>query len=559
MVGPVGEDRRIHAGDTIIELPTTEVAMTPNIHSIIRDHVSLSVSCIDRLYLHAYMPRLQTSGQLCYFLREHLGNPIPSPALFRPLHDRFVEAVRSFAERRDIPFIHFESGQRKDDIVAPYRERFAAREGVVLIGVAQEKMRSFKATKRAGPQGGVSFDFARQSVAVNHYYFYLQDREWGPAFVKIGTYLPYPVKLCLNGHEWAKQALRRERIGFESLDNGFLSCAAPERLQAICDRLGPAEVQRFFDRWSARLPWPLSAADRAAGFAHRLAICQLEVSLTHVFDRPVQGRQFFEAVIRENLDLGRPDRVGLLFPQRLNRATPPPAFGYRTRVITDGVAPSLHVEYKRSHVEQYFKEERALRTETTINDPRDFYVAKGIDNLPHLRDLGRQVNRKLLETERLSAQCTLTQAALDRLQQPSTEGSQRVAALRFGDPRVMALMQALTAFAHLPEGFRNRGLRERVAALLGQPYSAAQMTYDLRRLRLKGLIHRVPGSHRYTATTYGLKVAFFYSKLYLRILRPQWAALIPDEDRLPRPLRTALNQLQLAIDNIYDHAALKAA
>jgi len=557
-------DRSVKTGvsrqrDTIIELPTLEVAMTPNIYSIMRDHVSLTVSCIDRLYLHAYVPRLQTSGQLCYFLREHLGHPIPSPALFRPLHDRFVDSVASFAEREGIPLIHFQSGQRKDDVLVPYRQRFARREGVVLIGVAQEKMRSFKASKHRALKGGVRFDFSRQPVAVNHYYFYLQDRQWGPAFIKIATYLPYPIKLCLNGHEWVKQQLGRERIGFQALDNGFLSCAAPERLQAICERLGPADVQGFFEHWSTQLPWPLSTADRAAGFAHRLAICQLEVSLTQVFDRPVQGRHFFEALIRENLDLGRPNRVGLLFPQRLTRATPAPAQGYRTRVITQGVAPSLHLAYKRSHVKQYFKEEQALRTETTINDPRDFAVAKGIDNLRHLRALGHQVNRKLLEVERLSQHCTLTQGALDRLQQPSIENCQRVSALRFGDPRVMALLQALTAFAHLPQGFRNRDLRQRVGALLARPYSAAQMTYDLRRLRLKGLIHRLPASHRYCATSYGLKVAFFYSKLYLRILRPHWAALLPESDTLPRPLRAALNQLEFEINRIYDHAALKAA
>src|SRR5207249_4111158 len=157
------------------------------------------------------------------------------------------------------------------------------------------------------------------------------------------------------------------------------------------DALSPADVQAFFDRWSHRLPWPMTTTERTAGYDHRLAICQLEISLTQVFNRPVQGRHFFEAVIRENLDLGRPDRVRLLFPLRLTRATPPPACGYRTRVITDGVQPSLHVEYKSSHVKQYFKEQHALRTETTINNPMDFYVRKAVDNLSHLRELGHQV------------------------------------------------------------------------------------------------------------------------------------------------------------------------
>jgi hypothetical protein len=534
----------------------------PNIHEIIRDHVSLSTSCVDRLYVNGYVPKLQTSGQLYYFMHDHLRKPIPSPAVLQPIHDRFVAEVRTFSERNEIPCIRFEHGQRKDDIAKEHRSRFEAREGVVFIGVAQEKMRSFKFHKHVGTQGGVSFDFSRQPVFVNHYYFYLQDRDWGPAFVKIGSYLPYPVKLCLNGHEWVKQRLRRERLSFDSLDNGFLSCRRPERLQEICDSLGAANVQAFFDRWSRLLPWPLTLKDRAAGFSHRLALWQVEVSLTQVFDRPVQGRHFFEEVIRENLDLGRPDRVSLIFPTAVNRRTPPPASGYRTRIITDGVNPSVHFEYKQSHVKQYFKENQALRTETTVNNPRDFGLSKDLSNLDALRSIGQQVNARLLDTERVTHNCVLDQAALDRLQRPSRdERGLRAPALRFGDARVMALFQAVCRFAHLPEGFRNREIRSHVAALLGlslDVYTASKMTYDLRRLRRKGLIRRHAESHRYASTAYGLKVALFCSKVYLRILRPAWASLIP-QDPLPRPLQVALTTLETELQRICENARLSAA
>jgi hypothetical protein len=142
--------------------------MTPNIADIIRDHVSLEVRCIDRIYLHAYMPKLQTSGGLCYFLHNYLGYPVPSPALLRPRHDRFLAAVQQFSAERRVPLVPFERGESKDAFVAPYRTRFTAREGVVLIGVAQEKMRSFKAHKRQGHGRTPVFDFSRQSVAVNH-------------------------------------------------------------------------------------------------------------------------------------------------------------------------------------------------------------------------------------------------------------------------------------------------------------------------------------------------------------------------------------------------------
>jgi hypothetical protein len=535
--------------------------MRPNLHSILRDHVSLSVTCLDRLYVNGYMPALQTSGQLCHFLKEHLGKPIPSPALFAPLRDRFVRDIERFAEENEVPVVHFERGERKDDVAAERRRKFDRREGVVFIGVAQEKMRSFKGSKGHGPFGGVRFNFSRQPVAVNHYYFYVQDAEWGPAFIKVGSYLPYPIKLCLNGHEWAKQQLRREGIGFESLDNGFLSCRQPERLQEVCDQLGPADVQSFFERWSAKLPWPLTAADIAAGYGHRLSLWQVEVSLTQVFNRPVQGRHFFEEVIRENLDLGRPSRVSLLFPTRTTSRTPPPLHGYRTRVITTGVNPSLHIEYKRSHVKQYFKENRALRTETTINNPGDFQVKKDVENLTSLRQIGDEVNHKLLELERVGQNCALSQDELDWLQKPSVEKGQRAPGLRFGDVRVQALLQTLCLFVLRPGLFRNADLRENVAALLGlslEEYAPNKMTYDLRRLCLKGLIRRIPRSHRYVVTSYGLKVALFYAKVYLRIVRPGWASIGEPADDIPRPLRSALEQVDIEIARICDEAKIAA-
>lgn len=524
---------------------------SPSLCTILRDHVTLSITSFDRLYLNAYVPTLQTSGHLVTFLREQLGASIPSPALFTPLRERFVAGVHALVDRLGIPLVHFVRKQRKDDVAAWYRARFTAEEGVVFVGVAQEKASSFRATKRRGPQGQVWFDFARQPVAVNHYYFYLQDREWGPAFIKVGTYLPYPVRVCLNAHEWAKQQVRKEGLAFTALDNGFRWCADPVRLQQLCDALGPADVQAFFDRWVGRLPWPLTAADRLAGYRHKLSLWQVEVSQTQVFAEPSWGRRFFEGVIRENLDLGRPERVCLAFPTKLTRATPAPRFGYRTRVITRGVAPSLHVDFKKSHVKQYFKEGWALRTETTFNDPTDVQPTKALETLPHLREVGHQINARLLETERLSLTTAAPTAALvDRVQQPVGTGARRVPALRLGDARVLALLQALCQVAPRPNGFRHRELRPLVAGLLGRDldqYSAGAMTYDLRRLRLHGLIERGPHSFRYTVTTDGLHLAFGLSRIYARLLQPRWDALLAPATDLPAPLREALVRLDTAL------------
>ena len=118
--------------------------------------------------------------------------------------------------------------------------------------------------------------------------------------------------------------------------------------------------------------------------------------MTQVLDRPVTGRVFFEEVIGENLDIGRPSQVQLIFDRRINKKTPG---RFRTRVITEGVVPSLHVDYKSTRIKQYHKEGRALRTETSINNTRDFGIGKLLKNLPALRQVGFQANRRLLHVQ----------------------------------------------------------------------------------------------------------------------------------------------------------------
>ena len=526
-----------------------------NVNELLRDHVTLTVECLDRIYLNGYIAILQVPGQLVNFLLKHRGYQIPSPALLGRITDAFVDAIMSFAQKEEIPIVHFEPGQRKDDVATDYRKRFTRPEGVVFIGIAQEKANAFKCRKKE-QTGYVGFEYSRDAVRVNHYYFYIQDADWGPCFIKVCSYAPYPIKVYLNGHEWVKQQLRKEGIAFEALDNGFLSCADADRLQALCDQLGPDQIQAFFAKWVDRLPMPLTADDRQAGYQHRLSVWQMEASHTQVFADPVHGREFFEAVIRENLDLGRPDRVQLIFDRKVIASTPG---HFRTRVIEDGVQPSLHIEYKTSRVKQYFKENRALRTETTINDPKDFGVKKDISQMPYLQKIGREINRRLLDVQRVSHNCHLSQENVERVVQPTvTPDGQRAPGLRFGQPRSMALFAALTSFVHTTHGLTHRTLRPLVADLLGvdrDHYTTSQLTYDLRRLRLKGIIWRVPKTHRYLLTPYGRKVALFFTRLHARVFRPGFAALDPSV-LLPSPLAEALAQVDREIDRLIDNAYL---
>jgi len=140
--------------------------MTPNIDSIIRDHVTLTVRCLDRIYLQGHMPKLQTSGGLCYFLRDHLGHPIPSPALFRPMPDRFVNAVKAYATDHAVPLVPFESGQDKDAIVARYRAKSTGTDDVVSPKRRREHSKRRSAAGRKAASRSISLGNRSPSITI---------------------------------------------------------------------------------------------------------------------------------------------------------------------------------------------------------------------------------------------------------------------------------------------------------------------------------------------------------------------------------------------------------
>jgi hypothetical protein len=530
-----------------------------SVAEILRDHVTLSVESIDRMYLNVYVPRLQTEGGVAYFFRSHRGYPFASSALMEPISKAFIRGIEAFAAREGVPLLTFAPGQNKDAVMAEHLARFSREEGVVFIGKAQEKTKVFRTEKRKNPTTGQPYPWLVRSTAmVNQYYVYGVDRDFGPFCLKFCSYFPYTAKLCLNGHEYVKRQLAQRGIAFEALDNGIRACADPRRLQALCDGLSAAKLDALLRKWLARLPHPFTAADRKAGYRYDCSILQLECSLTQVLDQPRTGRLFFEQVIRENLDLGRPDQVALIFARRVTRRTPG---RFRTRVLTDGVTPSLHVDYKRTRIKQYHKEGQALRTETTINDARDFALGKRLCNLAALRQVGFHANRRLLDVQQLSHDCALGEATLQQVERPQVVADQRVPALRFADPRVQALLSALVVFRLLPAGFAAAEFRRHVAPLLGLApgaFAPGRVTYDLRRLRLHGLIARIPKTHRYQVTPFGLRLALFVTRVQARLFRPGMALLRPEAATDHSPLRTAFDRLEREIDTWCTEAKLVA-
>jgi hypothetical protein len=537
---------------------------------VLADHVLFEIEAIDRMYLNLYQPRLQHGAGIAAFFVGHRGCRFASSALMAPMTAAFVADIGHFVAARGLDLVRFAPGQRKDLVTAGYLQRAETDERglvpaqVLYVGVAQEKQKVFRTSKRRNPVTGATYPWlVPGSGVVNQYYFYCVDEEFGPVCVKFSGYFPYTGRLILNGNEYAKRQAAKAGIGFTPLDNGFAAVDDVAAVQAICDGLDEDAIAALAARLLRLLPHPFTADDTAAGYRYELSVLQAEFSLTQVLDAPVTGRIFFDQLIRDNLDLGRPDRVSLIFDRRIvrtgKRATPG---RFRTRVITDGVVPSLHIDYKNSKMKQYHKLGKALRTETTINDARDFGVAKGLSHLPELKEIGFTASRRLLDVQRISHDPADGAAALAGLTQPviSPAGT-RTAGMPLLSPRVQALLAALCAFRLLPNGFTNRDLRTCLAPLLGlEPgaMTSGQLSYDLRRLRIHGLIQRIPHSFRYQVTLAGLHQARFLTRLTQRLLIPGLAELTGPSPPAPSRLRAAARAYDAAIDELTRQALLAA-
>ena len=530
------------------------------ISSLLADHVTLQVRSVDRLFFQGYVPRLQTQFQVIRFLLDR-GFPIPSPAVLGRIGRAYVSAVERFIVQHEIPVVRFVKGDVKEDIAREHFKRAErdGRFGVVMVGIVQERTSAWRGWRDGGPDGHPHFEYRRQSIFPNNYYWYIRDPDWGPSFIKTTAYAPFSVWLYLNGNEWAKSQAAQRGLAFQPLDNGFAACQDPAALAGICASLNADDVQLFFDRWQSTLPWPLTTDDRARGYTHELAFRQAEISDTRMFDRPAAGRAWFERTLPDQLTLGRPDQVAIVFGRRVNSRTPG---RFHTKIFNQGAEPAIQVHYRASKVKQYFKENRALRTETTVNDTRDFGIGRRLtqENWEALLAIGHQVNERFLDHQLQACRCAPDATTLERVVLPSIEDGLPAPGLRFGEPRTMALLACLCSFEHLFAGLTNRTLRELVAGLI-PGYSARQMTYDLRRLRRKRFIQRIPRTHRYQLTREGRRPAVFLTNTYTRIVNPALAELdptLPTEIAARSPLATAYRAFERQIEEKIKQATIAA-
>jgi hypothetical protein len=525
--------------------------------------VAFTYRSIDRLILNAYIPTLQMPGAMVTFLREVWGKPILSPVVFKALTDRFVAAVHTFTETHRIPVLRA-TGRTGPGEMAQGALRSAARAnrwGVVAVVVHQESARVFTSRHAGGRR--TNFWVHEERRLVNHYYFYLRDRAYGDGFVRISSYAPFQTRIWLNAHGYLAAQLRRRRLGFRTLDNCVVEVAKPAVLAEIAEHFDARLVEQIAQRWLAWVPDPLTAAERAAGYPWRLSVYQAEFSDNVIFHRTDVLNRVYEELLRDHLHLGRPDMLKVIFDRRIQRNTPGP---FKTRLLRQGVVSCLKVFYKRSFLKQYNKGGRVLRTEVCVNDPRDFRIGRSLVHLDYLGTVAYHAIGRFLKAQAVAVATALDRSTFERLVTPSVEGGHSVAGLRFGAPQVMRLLAALGCAGLTFKAFSHAELRGLLVDCFGAAatdVTPARLSYQLTKLRGKGLLRKVEGRNRYTLTDRGYRVTLYCTKLHQRLLSPALdsldravkAALVGSPHRFDR----ALVNLNAEFDHLAELSGLSVA
>ena len=519
--------------------------------------IRFKYSCFDRMLLNAVVQPMQRPALIVGYLEKCKHVPSITRTYFRQVSEDYHRFVEQLAWRERVQILEPPKGIRREDWVEPFYKTCGQRFGIVVILKSRENARV--AVSYPTSSGGNRVEVCTRFVW--QYYFYLRDRHWGRMFLRICPYFPFNARVCVNQHQRLARQLDREGITFRQAANAFVQCAEPERLQQLADGLTPADLDDPVQRWlHALVPFYTSEPDRASDRVYRLFCSQVEYCTNLIFRQRAALDRMADRLLDLNRNIGRPDKLSTVFGYRITKAY---RGGLKTQIADHHLGnPVIRSEYKDSSIKQYVRDHRLLRTEATSYNTYDLGVGKSIRNLPQLRTLMRGINDRYLAIQQDVLETYIDRGQLARLRQPTiTASGRRTPGLKLDDPRLLAVMQALTCFVHLARGgrFRTRDLHLTAAEALGMTtdtYRLGQLRYDLAKLRAKGLVLKVPKTQTYRLTPQGLRICVLFLKLARRVYAPFAAATlrpVPHDDHLPSARRAQLDNLYAAVDRALDH------
>jgi len=483
--------------------------------------------CFDRIVINGYLSFLTREGNVVYFYHEVRGEPLITKDLLRQRTDQYQCWVENYATKNRIPIQWAEKDVRKKDWLAPScrAQQKAGHFGVYFILRSMEQGPTFAIRQPKYPTDDPNYRILRkQRSRYTHYYFYLLDPVAGPMVLRVGSFLPFNVTGYFNGHHFIERELIRRNVPYHKDDNRFISVKDPHALQAAADGLTGESLQERIDHWTLVLGPKFSAKERSlcGGLRRFYSVSQVEYCRNFIFKRswPIQS------IFRRSCELGAylltADRIANLFGQRLTKR-----FKGKLQTVVERIQHGHHVlraYCRNSFLKAYEKASTFLRLELVSNNVKDFGLRKTLRYWDALRTHFQEVTDRWVETQ---AQHLNVHGQLDlvaRLAKPVIQGNTKVAGIKLEHTRVMRVIEVLLQKAH--GNLRTWTTAKVHGALLDQfaikpsDYTLLQLRYDLRKLRVHGLIERIPHTYYYRFHSNGLKQALLLVQLRRRIYGP---------------------------------------
>jgi hypothetical protein len=529
-----------------------------------KNSIKFGYRCFDRILLNGLIQPFQQPERVIGFFNAYREGLRVTRNLLGDIAQQFQNWLKNRCQKWGVPILDAPQG-RRDDFVDPYFKH-PQNDAVVVILKAREPARIMMAI---GAQDRWHLQLAQRWIV--QYNFYINDQHWGRMFVRVCPYLPFSARVCLNQHHWLAKRMRTEGIDFKQCANAFLRCSHPQKLQQLADSLTPDDLVGCGQKWLACLtPFFKDSERKTCGCQHRLFFSQVEYCDNLIFHRRAALDHLDQRLLDANRTIGQPSKITTIFGRKVTKFYK----GKLQTVIEDLDLPNpvIRTHYAHGSLKQYVRDHLCLRTEPATNDVTAYGVKKAVENLPQLRDKLSTVCDNYLNVQQDILESFVDRGQLHNLTQPTILPSgKRIPGLKLDHPRQLALMHALVCFAHIAAGnsFTTAELYPYVLAALQRSaaqYSLASLRYDLRKLRAKDLVEKLPKSRRYRLRPQGYSICLVFLKLFERVYSPLTAGLLQPyraDSKLQHNKRTQLDRLYQKIvddlDELLHAVGLKAA
>jgi hypothetical protein len=511
------------------------------------DYLDGTYDCADRIVLNGYFRLGCSPGGFRTWWRRLEGSDekLDDTHLMR-MAGRFSRRVHAYAKKHDVPIIHCKQGQRKHEIAKQHLPQDPDFVGVFLILVGRAPAPVWKVKRKGGKI--INIERKKPYPYVNHYSFHIMDPEWGHVMIKLCGHPPFSAQIAVNGHEFVASQAKKEGVGYTKEGNCFTEVPDTAQLAEIADTLYSAEtigqLIQMCERWiySACLCFGLSLEDQErTGFHYDYSIYQAEYSRNLVFTRGSVMEEVFQGIVdrtRRRLDV---KRLKTIFgakqrPYRRKGKKPP-----RLEVVVERPTYDLTVfkiHFGKFTLKMYTKGEHVLRIEAIVHNVRATRWKRSLPKLPDIVSRLKEMLNRFLEVVYCVAVSYIADTTLETLPKSSRVGRARVGGIDINNPRMRAVIEAVTGFAAAPNGFRASDIAARVQEIIEcgeDTYTSRKAAYDLKKLRGKDVIRRVGKSRRYEIVPDGLRAVTALLLLRDKVIKPVLAgAGKPRRGRKPK-------------------------